>query len=446
MKINDYTAFRYGMVAGAVLLVSVVAANDLEPPATQLAREILVKFHTACPATDRAVHMASYGCTVTGRCGRTQVLRVQITSNRSSREVLAELAHDESVVYAEHNHVVWANFVPNDPLYPYQWNLQATAMGGINAEPAWDIHTGDPNVIVAVLDTGVAYENFDGFRGAPDLAGTHFVPGYDFIEDDAHPNDDHGHGTHVAGTIAQSTHNERGVAGVAFGCSLMPVKVLDVNGLGDHFTIAQGVRYAVDHGAHVINLSLGAPGNSQTLRDALAYAYRHDVTVVCSAGNEFLRGNPAIYPAAYDAYCLAVGASTLGQARAVYSGTGAFVDLVAPGGDVFSDDNDDSYGDGILQETFSMDPRDFAFWFFQGTSMAAPHVSGAAALLYSRGLRTPDAVRATLEQTAVDLGPKGYDEDFGWGLLDLGTAMSHDAIGVQPTPGIVVRTGSLLDE
>ncbi len=417
--IDVYTTFRYGITVGWILLVSAVAGADRDASPTQLSQEILVKFHTACPDADRTAHLASQGCTATGRCARTQVQRVQITSRRSASDVLAALANDDRVVYAEHNHVVWANFVPNDPLYPYQWNLQATALGGINAEPAWDIHTGDPNIIVAVLDTGVAYEDFDGFRGAPDLAGTRFVPGYDFVEDDAHPNDDHGHGTHVAGTIAQSTHNEQGVAGVAFGCSLMPIKVLDVNGLGDHFAIAQGILYAVDHGAHVINLSLGAPGNSQTLRDAMAYAYRHDVTVVCSAGNEFLTGNPAIYPAAYDAYCLAVGASTLGQARAVYSGTGAFVDLVAPGGDVFRDDNDDSYGDGILQQTFRTDPIDFAFWFFQGTSMAAPHVSGATALLYSRGVRTPDAVRAILEQTAVDLGPEGYDEDFGWGLLDL---------------------------
>jgi serine protease len=420
------------------VFVGITIANGMDVSSPHLAHEILVKFHSPCPDTDPTSPLAAYDGKITGRCERSEVQRVQIASSQNPSVILVSLANDSRIAYAEQNYVVWANFVPNDPQYAFQWNLQATAKGGINVEPAWDIHTGDPNVIVAVLDTGIAYEDFEGFRQAPDLAGTRFVPGYDFIEDDAHPNDDHGHGTHVAGTIAQSTHNDLGVAGIAFGCSLMPVKVLDANGLGDHFTIARGIYYAVDHGARVINLSLGAPGDSRTLREAMAYAYERDVTVVCSAGNEFLLGNPIIYPAAYNDFCLAVGASTLRRTRAVYSGTGTFVDLVAPGGDMFSDDNGDSYGDGILQQTFQLDPRDFSLWFFQGTSMAAPHVSGAAALLLSKGLRTPDAIRSALEQSAVDLGPEGVDDDFGWGLLDLGTAMAQSSISVQPEPGIVV--------
>ena len=165
-------------------------------------------------------------------------------------------------------------FVPDDPYFRYQWNLYNKVTGGIGMEKAWAIETGDPNVIIAVLDSGVAFEDYDDYKQAPDLAQTRFVPGYDFVNDDEHPNDDNGHGTHVTGTIAQSTNNRLGVAGVAFGCSIMPVKIIDANGLGDHFTIAQGIYFAINHGARVINLSLGGRGSSVTLERALKSAYR----------------------------------------------------------------------------------------------------------------------------------------------------------------------------
>jgi serine protease len=303
--------------------------------------------------------------------------------------------------------------------------LHETSSGGINMEGAWDIEMGDPNVIIAILDTGIAYEDFDEFNQAPDFTQTRFIPGYDFINDDNHPNDDQGHGTHVAGTIAQSTNNEIGVAGIAFGCSLCPVKVLDHEGYGDHYTITQGIYYAVAQGARVINLSLGSDGDSNTLRNAIAYAYDQGVTIVCSAGNEFLKGNTVSYPAAYDDYCIAVGATAFDKTRAPYSNTGDYVDLCAPGGDVQRDLNQDGYVDGILQQTFQAEVDNFAFWFFQGTSMAAPHVSGAAALLISHGITEPDRVREALENTAVDLGQPGWDTQHGWGLLDVEAALLY---------------------
>jgi len=335
------------------------------------------------------------------------------------------VGRDPLVDYAELNSYAWITFLPDDTFFSFQWHLDNPVSGGIGMEAAWDIQTGDPNVVVAVLDTGVAYEDFGIFRQAPDLAGTSFVPGYDFVNDDAHPNDDQGHGTHVAGTIAQSTDNGAGVAGVAFGCSIMPVKVVNSEGFANQFDIAEGIYFAVRGGAQVINMSLGGGQESITLRDAVAYAYSRGVTVVCAAGNEFLQGNPANYPAAYDAYCMAVGATRYDETRAFYSNTGGYVDLVAPGGDVSVDQDGDGFRDGVLQQTFQTDPNDFRFWFFQGTSMAAPHVSGAAALLVSNGISDPDMIGKILQTTAKDLGPAGWDEEYGWGLINVGAALNY---------------------
>jgi serine protease len=231
----------------------------------------------------------------------------------------------------------------------------------------------------------------------------------------------------VTGTIAQSTNYRIGVAGVAFGCSIMPVKVLDVNGLGDYFTLAQGIYYAVNNGARVVNLSLGADTPSTTLKNALAFAYQHGVTVVCAAGNEYLKGNPVEYPAAYDDYCMAVGATRYDNARAPYSNTGLYLDIVAPGGDMLVDQNGDGYPDGIVQQTFVLDPTTFAYYFFQGTSMATPHVSALAALLLSHGAKGPDGVRKAIETTAIDLGPAGWDPEYGWGLIDASAALTYQA-------------------
>ncbi len=335
----------------------------------------------------------------------------------------------EEVEYAELNHYARLAFVPDDTFYSFQWNLDDPNRGGIGMQAAWDIQRGDPNVIVAIVDTGVAYEDFDIYRQAPDLAGTRFVPGYDFVNDDSHPNDDQGHGTHVAGTIAQSTNNDMGVAGVAFGCSIMTVKVLDQDGTGDYFTIASGILFAVENGARIINLSLAGTEPSRTLRNAVQTAYERGVTVVCAAGNGFLEGNAAAYPAAERDYCIAVGAIRYDRMKAPYSNTGPYLSLVAPGGDLQVDQNKDRFADGILQQTFVSDPNEFAYWFFQGTSMAAPHVSGVAALLASRGVTRPDKVREAIELTAVDLGAPGWDEQYGWGLVDAFAALDYAVAG-----------------
>jgi len=359
---------------------------------------------------------------------------IMVPAGKTPRQVVELYNREPDIEYAELNYYAYALFVPDDPYYIYQWHLYET-YAGINIEPAWDITTGDPNVIVAVVDTGVAYENYGGrFGQAPDLANTNFVAGYNFVKNNEHANDDDGHGTHVAGTIAQSTNNGIGGAGVAFNCSIMPVKVLAKRGRvssGSHADIASGIYFAADNGADVINMSLGGPSGSNTLRDAVAYAYGKGVTIICAAGNDGA-GAPASYPAAYDEYCIAVGATRYDQASAYYSTTGSYVDITAPGGQIYIegttqilDQNGDSYGDGILQQTFGRNPKDWGYWFYQGTSMAAPHVSGVAALLISTGVTGPDAIREALEDTAEDLGTPGRDVEYGWGLVDAYAALNY---------------------
>jgi serine protease len=349
--------------------------------------------------------------------------RLRIPESASVQEFVRRYVESGLVEYAEPNFIARAYFAPNDRYYRYQWNL-SDPDNGIDVERAWEISTGE-GVIVAVLDTGIAYEDYGDYKLASDLARTKFVPGYDFVNDDPHPNDDNGHGTHVAGTIAQSTDNGEGTAGVAFNATIMPIKVLDKSGYGNYADIARGIYYAADHGAKVINLSLGGSYPSKTLENAVAYAFDKGAVIVAAVGNGYLNGNPTSYPAAYDQYVIAVGATRFDGERAPYSNVSEHVDLAAPGGDLSVDQNRDGFKDGILQQTFSADPSRFGYWFFQGTSMATPHVSGVAALVIATGVDDPVRVREALEMTARDRGRKGWDEEYGYGIVDAYAAVTY---------------------
>jgi serine protease len=393
--------------------------------------EIIVKFRRGVSQDVIRGINQRHGTSALSMSKRGKFMRLRIPRNRSVDEMLDIYSRNPNVEYAEPNFIASALMTPNDPYYSYQWHLDNGVYGGINMESAWDIETGDPGVIVAVIDTGVAYENYGRYNRAPDLANTSFVPGYDFMNDDSHPNDDNGHGTHVTGTIAQWTNNSLGVAGVAFNTRIMPIKVLDDDGYGTVAVIADGIYFGADNGAHVINLSLGTIFPSLTLENAVAYAYNKDVTIVCAAGNEYPWNFP-VYPAAYDAYCIAVGATRYDETRAYYSNTGSYIDIAAPGGDLDWDQNYDGYGDGVLQQTFNpntKNPSDFGYWFFQGTSMASPHAAGVAALLISHGVTGPDNVRVALQETAEDKGPAGWDPEYGWGIVD-----AHAALIYSPDP------------
>jgi hypothetical protein len=236
----------------------------------------------------------------------------------------------------------------------------------------------------------------------------------------------------------------------------MPVKVLNKNGSGTYTQVANGIYWAVDHGAQVINLSLGGDSPSATLEDAVAYAYNKGVTVVAAAGND--SSDVLAYPAAYDAYVIAVGATRYDETLSYYSNYGPSLDIVAPGGDLNVDQNGDGYKDGVLQNTFNpntKNPSDFGYWFFQGTSMATPHVSGVAALLIANGnadvnkdgISSPDEVRSVLQNTAEDKGPTGRDNTYGYGLVNAYAALKWTSgpDTVPPTISNGKPTGTIND-
>ena len=356
---------------------------------------------------------------------------ITIDSDRDVAAAALEVAAQPGVVYAEPEWRRYPTYTPNDPLYHLQWNFQKLDM-----ERTWDINRGaQSSLVVAVLDSGVAYTTEGPTRPAPDLEGTTFVSPHDFIWDDSTPVDLDGHGTHVTGTIAQRTGNDLGVAGMAFNVAIMPVKVLSglwdeilgAPNVGTSATLAEALRYAADNGAKVINLSLGGEGESDAERDAINYAISKGAVVLAAAGNEGEIGSPDSFPAAFAPDIqglIAVAALDFNLQRAVYSNSNPYVEISAPGGDTLADLNDDGFGDGVLQQT--LDPSsvdegifdEFGYFFFEGTSMATPHVAGLAALLMTQGVTDPKAVEAVIERFATDIGPTGRDNDTGFGVIN----------------------------
>jgi serine protease len=386
--------------------------------------EIVVKFKDGVTKQQASMAQANLGVTLVSSNTQLGFNQFRIPADKTVDEMVAAFSGRPDVEYAEPNYIATEFMTPNDPYYVYQWHMPL-----INMPAAWDQSTGT-GVVVAVIDCGVAYETYGGFTQAPDLAGTHFVPGYDFVNNDSHPNDDCAHGTHVTGTIAQTTNNGLGVTGVAFDCSIMPVKVLDASGNGTYTAIANGITFAADNGAKIINMSLGGPSSSSTLQNAVIYAYNKGVTIVCAAGNA---GTSAPqYPAAYT-QCISVSAVRYNKTYTSYTSYGSTIDICAPGGDVTVDQNGDGYVDGVLQQTHDgVNYGTFGYYFYEGTSMASPHVAGVAALVIAKagGTMTPDAVRAALQNTAQDLGTPGWDQYYGYGLVDANAALA--SIGSNP--------------
>lgn len=294
---------------------------------------------------------------------------------------------------------------PNDPRYGEQWNFQM-----VKCEQAWEISRGK-GVTVAIIDTGVAYGDTRKGPGARDFKQTGFAPGYDFVNSDAVPYDDNGHGTHVAGTVAESTDNGEGVAGLAFDARVMPLKVLSAGGGGSSAAIAEAIRWAADHGANVINMSLGSPFPDKLMAAACEYAHDKGVTIVCAAGNSGREG--VGYPAAYP-QCIAVSAVGPDGNLSFYSSWGKEIAIAAPGGDT----QKGGPAGAILQNTILTDSdgnRVDGYFGFQGTSMASPHVAAVAALVESCGVKDPDDVRCVLMKSASKKSPASK---YGAGIVD----------------------------
>jgi serine protease len=440
--------------------ISHARAEDALP---YLRGSIIVKFKD-----ERAAATAQVAGDIVERSSWADFDIVDIPVGLEPEAAAAAMRLRPDVEYAQPRYLNHAMARPNDTLYANQWNFPA-----IDMERAWDIQPGaSSNIVVAVLDSGMAfrsvtvrYDSLFSFRltptgqvypalgrgilvpfaAAPELGASgsdRFVSPRDFIWNDDLPLDLDGHGTHVAGTIGQLTNNNSGTAGMAYNVRLMPVKV--IQGLWDEVfgspfegtddVVARGVRYAADNGAKVINLSIGreSGGPAAVVTDAIRYAVGRGCFVVAASGNSRTEGNPAnrlaLAAPDIDGF-VAVGAVGRTLDVAFYSTSGSFVELSAPGGD----QRQGGTSAGILQQTLDLDvletyrrpvsqyrpPRAdaFAYEYFQGTSMAVPHVSGFAALLMQQGLTNPAAIEAAMKQYATDRGATGRDDFHGFGLI-----------------------------
>jgi serine protease len=437
---------------------------------------ILVKFRDTASAAERQAAMDSISRTavMTARPSYADFDVVRIDLAEDGEAAAAALRARPEVEYAQAPYRMHTMFKPNDPLYEtMQWNLPM-----INMEQAWDIQPqAGSTITVAVLDSGMAYrtvtfnETIPAFRdengvlyprlgtvtipysAAPQLVGGmgsgRIVAPHDFIWDDNDPLDFDGHGTHVSGTIGQLTNDGVGTAGVAFNVKLMPVKVIanewdflfGAPHEGDDEDVARGLRYAADNGAKIINMSIGRTGPPDTapaVEAAIKYAVGKGAFITISAGNDFEDGNPKEIVAEIASRvqgAVSVAAVDRSKAHAYYSNTGSWVELAAPGG---SERGFGSTGyirqqtfDFTLTDTFLLPPSEFraprfdvfGYIGYIGTSMAAPHVAGVAAMLMQQGITDPAAIEDALEKFAVDLGTPGRDDTFGYGLIDARAAL-----------------------
>jgi len=307
------------------------------------------------------------------------IYKMKIPDDTDVEKAVADFEKNPNVDYAEPNYIARICVIPDDSSFSNQWGLHNTgqyhlADADIDAPEAWEIETGDSTVVIGIIDTGVDY-------GHPDLADKVVSTGYDFVNNDDDAMDDNGHGSHVAGIAAATTNNVLGIAGVAWNCKILPVKVLQSNGYGSYSDVANGVNYAANNNAKVINLSLGGYAESYVLRDALENAYTTAV-IVASAGNDGWEYHPftgiAFYPAAWS-FVIGVGASDVlydnineiwYEGRAVFSNYGINADLYAPGVNIYS--------------TIPLfHPHTYSYTSWNGTSMAAPFVTGTVALIRS---------------------------------------------------------------
>ena len=365
--------------------------------------EILIKFKQDIGSRSAQRGLARIQGRVKQTVSAINVVRVEVPKGRELSAIEA-LRRDENVAFVEPNYMAWALGTPNDPDFSGQWAYTTAQF-----PTAWGVTQGSSDLIIAVVDTGIDLDH-------PDLDCTvsngadKIVSGFNFVDDTNNPDDNYGHGTHVAGTIAACTNNGIGGAVSAPNVRLMPVKVLNSSGSGSYSDVADGIIYAADNGAKIINLSLGGSASSDVLEDAVAYASNKGVLVIAASGN----ANTGIYyPAAYS-QVMAVGATDSNDVRASFSNYGTGLDVVAPGDFIYST---------VIGN----------YGYSSGTSMAAPHVSGLAGLIWSAepGLSNTE-IRQIIRDTADDLGTTGYDIYYGYGRINAWNALeSYATVDVQ---------------
>jgi thermitase len=342
---------------------------------------------------------------------------IHLPEGSSIEAIIEEYKKDLNIEYVSPDYLLSIYKIPNDPLFkPYRWRADNQwGLFNICAPSAWDYTTGNSSQIIAVLDTGVNYYH-------EDLAGK-VILGPDYVNKDNNPMDDNGHGTHVAGIAGAISDNGKGIAGVDWNCRILAVKVFDASGNGSNSDIADGIRYAADHGANVINMSFGGSNYSQPLKDAVDYAYASGCVLIAAAGNE--NTDVPRYPAAYN-NVVAVAATDKDDNKADYSNFGLWVDISAPGG-LYWTYNRDGAGDWagrIL--SCGMGQNDYVYKL--GTSMAAPFVSGAAALILSV---TPEASPDEIENILKAGADKISNKSLGVGRINIGRSLF---VKVPPLP------------
>ena len=371
--------------------------------------EIIVRMASHITSEDRATLLSTAGVQPMGQIASLGYWRLSVPAGQE-KQFVGMMRSDTRVAYAGVNHLFHiADTVPDDPLYILQWGLTQ-----IQAPRAWDITTGTAEFTVAIVDTGVDLDH-------PDIK-PNLVPGATFVTGTLSPDDDHGHGTHVAGVTAAATNNGIGVAGVSWMAKIMPIKVLSGDGYGTEWDVAQGVLWATGHGADVINMSLSGEDDAPVLHDALDFAHSAGVLSVAAAGNcgdpiGYVNNgcstfNAVLYPASYT-QTMAVAASTPSDERATFSNFLPYVDVAAPGTSIRST----WAGGGYL--------------YLSGTSQATPFVSGLAALIWSlRPDDTNDQIQALIEATADDTNSDtdpGWDPYLGWGRINAFRAVQRAA-------------------
>src|SRR6266542_6716139 len=368
--------------------------------------DLLVKFRPDAPASEIARLHASANATLVSDVPDIGIKRLKVPPGHA-QEAAENYSRSPAVEFAEVDGAVQTQFSPNDPYYAGAYpttrfgNIGQWAPQAVSAPAAWDTTQGDTAIIIAIVDTGVDTAHPD--LQAKIVGGTSFLGG---------AKDQFGHGTHVAGIAAASTNNSTGVAGICPRCSIMPVRVLDANGSGSISDVAAGIIYAANNGARVINLSLGGPSTSQTLRAALDYAVAHNALPVAAMGNSYM--SQALEPA-YWYSALSVGAVDQSGAKAGFSNYGAKTDVVAPGVGVLS--TMPTYP-VTLNQTYEQN-----YDALSGTSMATPVVSGVAGLVLSRNpALTVGQVKGIIEATAGD--GKSFDTTTGFGLVNAAKAVA----------------------
>jgi subtilisin family serine protease len=381
--------------------------------------QVLVKFRPTVSAQSVQTTIGAYESRIVRRIPQINVYQLQIPGSATVEEMVYVLGQNPDVVYAEPNYTTAITVSPNDEFFWRQYALynsgdilaipgspQGKSRADIKATAAWEETKGDGDIVIAVIDTGVDLRH-------PDLKNKIANSGRDFVNDDFEATDDHGHGTHVAGIAAAETNNSQGIAGVAWNCKVLPVKVVDKGGSGLYSWLIEGINWAADNGAQVINMSLGADAYSDALKEAVKYAYDKGLVLVAAAGNT---GGSVFYPAAFDDYCLAVAATDYSDSWVPWSNVGAQVDVAAPGVFILS-----------LVPTWYWGPSSPPYSFWSGTSMAAPHVSGLAALVKSlKPWLKPAEIMNVIRYSADDVNSttlSGKDDQIGYGRINMEKAL-----------------------